>query len=673
MNPALVLIDVQNDFLRRPGIVPAPDILIRTLDHLVSQLRVAGVPVIHVHTLVNADGSDRMPHWKRDGYQACVAGTEGCLPPAALAPEPHDHLITKQFYSAFESPRLDAILQGAQIDTLIVAGLFTHGCVRASVLDAYARGYRVLVVADAVASNEPEHAAQSVQWLGNRAARFLAAADILVKVQGGAGAKQLSGTELTPNACINGEWRHNHASRHWTHRNPSDSNEVLCQVAVADVATVQRAAQTVRDALAAGTAPAPEDRLHIMQAWAERLLAQRTALAQLVVRETGKPLRDAEEEIDRAVSHIRSTARMVSERAQQALGQAGIFRTRDCAIGTVALVTPWNNPIAIPVGKLAPALLFGNGVVLKPALPTVRTTTAIVEALFEAGLPKPLLSVVFGDAETAQHLMRHPAVDAVSLTGSIETGVQASALCARLQKPLQAELGGNNAAIVMPDANLETVAALLAKSAYGFAGQRCTATRRFIVVRDDYELFVEQFLSAIEARVTGDPAAPGTEIGPLISRQHRARVSAAVEQALTNADGRLLCGGREPPDRRHGSWYQPTLIDNVPPRSPIVQQETFGPVAVIQRAGDLTGAIALCNGVSQGLVATLYSDDSKVQQTFTEQAEAGILRINPGSFEIHPDAPFGGWKASGMGPPEHGIWDAAFYSRAQALYGNTVE
>lgn len=669
MNPALVLIDMQNDFLRRPGIAPSPEILIRTIDHLVSQLRLAGVPVIHVHTRVNADGSDRMPHWKRDDYRACVEGTEGCLPPEALKPEPQDHLVSKQFYSAFESSCLDTILQDEQIDTLIVAGLFTHGCVRSSVLDAYARGYQVLVAADAVASNEPEHAEQSVQWLKHRAATFLASADVLKKLQSGTGTKQAPGAELTPNACINGEWLCDHAPRYWTHSNPSDSKEVLFQVAGANAVTVQKAAQTVNEALTTGTAPSFGDRLQIMQAWADRLLAQKALLAQLLVREIGKPLRDAEEEIDRAVANIRSTARMASERLQRAHRQQSTFFTSDRSMGTIALVTPWNNPIAIPIGKIAPALVFGNGVVLKPSLPTARTTTAFVEALFEAGLPKPLLSVVLGDAETAQHLMRHPAIDAVSLTGSSETGAQASALCARLQKPLQAELGGNNAAIVMPDTDIETVVSLLAKSAFGFAGQRCTATRRVIVVRSDYEVFIEQFVRAIENLVIGDPGDPETEIGPLISREHRAQVNAAVEQALTSSDGRLLCGGKEPPDWRQGSWYQPTLIDNVAPRAPIVQNETFGPVVVVQKASNITEAIALCNGVPQGLVATLYSKDREVQQVFAERAEAGILRINPDSFGIHPDAPFGGWKASGIGSPEHGVWDAEFYSRPQALYG----
>ena len=670
MNPALVLIDVQNDFLLRPGITPSRDILIQTLVHLLSQLRPTGIPVIHVHTLVKADGSDRMPHWKRNDCLACVEGTFGCLPPDALKPEPRDYLVTKQFYSAFESSRLDTILRDEQIDTLIVAGLFTHGCVRSSVLDAYARGYQVIVAADAVASNEHEHAEQSVLWLKDRAATFLESADILPILQGGSVTKRAPVAELTSNACINGEWVHDNEARHWIHRNPSDNKEILSHVAVADMLTVQRAAQTVKGALTAGTVPPFGDRFQIMQEWANVLMKKKALLVQLMVREIGKPLGDAEEEVDRAILNIRSTARMTCERLDSVCGQQGIFRTRDQSVGVVALVTPWNNPIAIPVGKIAPALLFGNGVVLKPSLPTTHTTTAIVEALFEAGLPKSLLSVVFGGAETAQQLIRNPDIDAVSLTGSSEAGVQVSALCSRLQKPLQAELGGNNAAIIMPDADLDAVAALIAKSAYGFAGQRCTATRRLIVVRDDYKGFVEQFLGAIEDLVIGYPGDHETGIGPLISREHRVQVNAAVEQALTNPGVRLLCGGKEPPEWHQGSWYQPTLIDNVAPQSEIVQKETFGPVVVIQKASDLTEAMALCNGVPQGLVATLYSEDIQTQQIFSRRAEAGILRINPGSFGIHPDAPFGGWKASGIGPPEHGVWDAEFYSRVQALYGN---
>ena len=671
MNPALLLIDVQNDFLQRPGIHPSPEILVQTLATLVSRLRQAGITVIHAHTRVRADGSDRMPHWIHNDYMACVDGTSGCLSPDVLMPVQQDYLVTKQFYSAFESPRLDAILKDEQVDTLVVAGLFTHGCVRSSVLDAYARGYRVLVAEDAVASNEPGHAGNSVKWLRKRAATFLSSDEIVASIQGQTTTKHVPAAGLAANACINGVWLHDNTQRHLIHRNPSDYNEILSSIRVADAVTVRESVQTVRGALDAGSMPPSGDRCEIMYAWADRLAQDKPRLVRLLAKEIGKPLTDAEEEVERAVSGIRSVARMASARLKPACSRSDRFCNRIRSVGSIALVTPWNNPIAIPAGKIAPALLFGNGVVFKPAVEAVQTTAAFIYALFDAGLPKDLISVVFGDSETAQQIMRHPDINAVSITGSVETGGQVSSLCSRLNKPLQAELGGNNAAIIMDDADLGTVVPLLVKSAYGFAGQRCTATRRIIAVRTDYEEFIERLIGTIGDLVTGDPADAETEIGPLISREHRLAVSKAVEQALECTAGRLLCGGEEPSGWHQGSWYLPTLIDNAGPDSQIVQNETFGPVVVIQKAGDLDEAIALCNGVPQGLVATLYSDDLQVQSSFASRAEAGILRINPRSFGIHPDAPFSGWKASGIGPPEHGVWDAEFYSRAQVLYGET--
>lgn len=671
MNPALLLIDVQNDFLQRPGIHPSPEILVKTLASFVSRLRRAGIPVIHAHTRVRANGTDRMPHWINNDYMACVDGTSGCLSPDVLMPEQQDYLVIKQFYSAFESPRLDAILKDEQVDTLVVAGLFTHGCVRSSVLDAYARGYRVLVAEDAIASDAPEHAEHSLQWLRKRAATLLSSDEILASIQAHTTTKQAPAAEQAANACIRGVWLHGNTQRHLNHRNPSDYSEILSSISVADAGTVRESVRTVRGALDTDSMPPTGDRCEIMHAWADRLAEEKPRLIRLLAKEIGKPLMDAEEEVERAVSGIRSATRVASARLRPACTRSDLFCNRLRSVGTIALVTPWNNPIAIPAGKIAPALLFGNGVVFKPAVEAVQTTAAIIDALFDAGLPKELLSVVFGDSETAQQIIRHPDINAVSITGSIETGGQVSTLCARLQKPLQAELGGNNAAIVMDDADLGTVVPLLVKSAYGFAGQRCTATRRVIAVRTDYEEILERLTGTIDNLVTGDPSDTETEIGPLISRKHRLAVSKAVEQALDSTGVRLLCGGEEPSGWHQGSWYLPTLIDNARPDSQIVQNETFGPVVVIQKAGDLDEAIALCNGVSQGLVATLYSEDLQVQNSFARRAEAGILRINPRSYGIHPDAPFSGWKASGIGPPEHGVWDAEFYSRAQVLYGET--
>lgn len=182
MKAALVLVDLQHDFLDRAGLVPPPEQLTAHVARLLSGCRMRRLPVIHVHTVVSPDGHDRMPHWIRSGTWTCVEGTPGAEAPAAVAPAAGEAVVRKPFFSGFGNPRLDQLLREASVDTVIVAGIYLHGCVRSTVLDAYERGYTVWVVEDATGSTEPEHAAQSRTWLATRAAEFLPTSAILARL-----------------------------------------------------------------------------------------------------------------------------------------------------------------------------------------------------------------------------------------------------------------------------------------------------------------------------------------------------------------------------------------------------------------------------------------------------------------------------------------------------------
>jgi acyl-CoA reductase-like NAD-dependent aldehyde dehydrogenase len=320
------------------------------------------------------------------------------------------------------------------------------------------------------------------------------------------------------------------------------------------------------------------------------------------------------------------------------------------------------------VGKLAPAIAFGNGVIWKPAHQAARSSLLVFECLREAGLPRDLVTLVFGDAETARALIAAAAVSAVSVTGSLQTGRSAAALCAHHAKPLQAELGGNNAAIVLADCDIEAQAEGFALAAFGFAGQRCTATRRFIVERGIEARFLAALLAAVAGLRVGDPEASATQVGPLISPEQRRRVSAALELAIAEG-GRMLCGGAAPAGLDAGCYLAPTVVSGLGPQAHLVREESFGPVAVVLPANDLEHAIELANDVEQGLVAGVFTHDPASRARCAEALEAGILNFAPGPLAVHPDAPFQGWKASGIGPPEHGIWDREFYARPQAVYG----
>lgn len=455
--------------------------------------------------------------------------------------------------------------------------------------------------------------------------------------------------------------------RRWVHRDPSHWSRVLGHVTIASAAEVDAAARRASDAATAWESRPVAERTAFLGAWSDRLADRADELAERMATEIGKPVADGRQEVARAVGLLRSTtASLQGADEWEACGDGVAARRRP--LGVVGVITPWNNPVAIPVGKLGPALALGNAVVWKPALPAPGTTAAVAEAVAASGLPDGLLNVVAGDAATARAVIAHPAVAAVSVTGSSATGVRAATSCARLLKPLQAELGGNNAAVVLAGADLDRAAADLATSAYSFAGQRCTAARRLIVERSVEDDFLDRFEAAVNAMEVGDPHHPATRVGPVISRRHQRRLSSQLAGARARG-GEVVFGGHVPAELSRGCFLRPALTRPAHVGDEVVGEETFGPLAVLLTADDFDHALRLCNDVRQGLVAALYSDDPAHQRRFLAGARAGSVKLNRPTVEVSPVAPFGGWKESGVGPPEHGRWDLDFYTRPQAVYG----
>jgi acyl-CoA reductase-like NAD-dependent aldehyde dehydrogenase len=220
---------------------------------------------------------------------------------------------------------------------------------------------------------------------------------------------------------------------------------------------------------------------------------------------------------------------------------------------------------------------------------------------------------------------------------------------------------------VLPGTHLDAAMEALAKSAFSYSGQRCTAIRRFIVEKSLYAEFERKLTEAVAALRVGPPEDAATDIGPLISRRHQARVRQAIVQALAGG-ARILIGGEVPEGKEQGCWLRPALLAGASADSSIVRDETFGPVAVIQQAQDLEDAIRIANCVPHGLVAGLVGGDAADEARFLASIQAGIIKLGPGALPVHPDAPFGGWKASGIGLPEHGYWDREFYARPQVVY-----
>jgi acyl-CoA reductase-like NAD-dependent aldehyde dehydrogenase len=330
---------------------------------------------------------------------------------------------------------------------------------------------------------------------------------------------------------------------------------------------------------------------------------------------------------------------------------------------------PWNNPIALPAAKTAAAVADGNGVVLAPSALSAGCAQLLHRTWCDAGLPRDLVQVVPGGASVGRAVVSHPGVDGVAITGSVAVGREVAAACARRGVPLQAELGGNNAAVVLADADLAADLPTLVRGAFSFAGQRCTAVRRLVVPRSTLPQVRVLIGDAVASVVVGDPAAEATDMGPLVSMAARDAVADAIEAAVARGAVVVARGtlpGSLPPD---DAWLAPAAVLVDDPRDPLVQQETFGPVLVVQPADDLDEAIALANGVDHGLLMAVVGRSSEAIARVVDAARVGIVSVGAAPPAIHPDAPFGGWKASGFGPPEHGEWDRWFFGRVQAVYG----
>jgi acyl-CoA reductase-like NAD-dependent aldehyde dehydrogenase/isochorismate hydrolase len=605
---------------------------VRNASRLLGGARDRGLRVVHVLTSIDPDADDRMPHWKALGVRRCVRGTPGQRPPAGLLPKTGEPVVEKTFFSAFSVAEMPAAVAGS--NTLWIAGVHLHGCVRATALDAYARGFDVWIAEDAVGSDDPLHAAVTRRYLDGRAARFAPVDELLARLGG-------------PHSLALSVAAPQEPRRH--------------------SAGGARPSSAARRAAPAWGAAAPEERAAPLTALAERFEAETPALARAMASELGKPVALGEAEVRRTAELLRRASALRLPAPARA-GAGSSFRR--VPLGVVAIVSPWNNPLAIPWGKIGPALALGNTVVWKPAPAATRLAERSLDVAHDAGLPESVVTLVPGDRRAAAAVMSDPGIDAVSISGSSAAGWAAQEICARRRIPLQAELGGNNAAIVWEGADLPQAADRIARGAFSFAGQRCTANRRVIAHTNLLAELVERLTSAAATLAWGDPFDPSTRIGPLVSEEARDRVADAVEAAAASGARLLLPHTLVP--RGPGAWYPPTIVLGAPHESPIVQEETFGPVLVVEAAADFDEAVRLANGVRQGLVAALFAGPGTWREAFQSAAMAGVLKWNASTDDADADAPFGGWKASGLGPPEHGPGDIEFYSRLQAVYDGAL-
>lgn len=445
---------------------------------------------------------------------------------------------------------------------------------------------------------------------------------------------------------------------------PTDPERVLATAPLGDADAVDAAVAAARAAFPAWRdAPGPE-RAARLHAFARSLEQGAVGLAHLIATEVGKPVVEAEGEVARAVA----LARYYAAEAVHPSGTVIPAQTPDTfqlaldePLGVVGLITPWNFPLAIPLWKALPALAYGNTVVLKPSELSPLLGDMIASSTAEAHFPAGVFNVVHGDGAAGSALVEHPDVRAVSFTGSRAVGTRIAAACAARGVRCQAEMGGKNAAIVLADADLDRAAALVAAGAFRFAGQKCTATSRVIVVDSVREAFLKRLAAAAAAIRPGHPLERETLAGPLISAEAVAR----AEQAMAAHPAPELWGG-EVPDRP-GHWCRPRVVAVPEAMHPLAQEELFAPVLAVLAARDLDDAIVQANATPFGLSATCFTRDLHAAARYARRIEVGLVRINGDTTGVDLHAPFGGVKGSSYGPREQGQAARAFYTESRTL------
>jgi aldehyde dehydrogenase (NAD+) len=396
-------------------------------------------------------------------------------------------------------------------------------------------------------------------------------------------------------------------------------------------------------------------------------------LTALVSREAGKVLveagGDVQEAVDMATFVAGQGRRAWGETVPSELGAKLCWTTRQ-PVGVVGMITPWNFPVAIPSWKVFPALLAGNGVVIKPSEHAPACCEAFVAACVEAGVPSDLVQVVHGFAEPAAALASHPGVRAVSFTGSVATGRQVgSAAMASGPRLVSLELGGKNAMVVRADADLDLAVDGAIFGAFGTSGQRCTSTSRLIVHPDVAGELVGRIVERAEALVLGDPQQPSTDVGPVVTASAADRIGAWVATAVDEG-ATVACGGeaRKVEGCTDGAFFAPTVLTGVRPDHAVARDEVFGPVLSVLEVADLDEALSVVNSVPYGLSAAVYTRDINAALHAVDHIDTGIVYVNAPTIGAEIPLPFGGTKHTGNGFREAGTRGIEQFSEVKTVY-----
>ncbi|MGR3591001.1 MAG: aldehyde dehydrogenase family protein [Limimaricola soesokkakensis] len=454
-------------------------------------------------------------------------------------------------------------------------------------------------------------------------------------------------------------------------RNPANTDEIVGLYARASKDDAKRAIAAARAAFPAWSRSGPQQRHDLLKKVSDTIAARAEELGELLAREEGKTFAEAKGEVMRASQvfgfFAGETLRQTGDAIDSVRPGVEVMVQRE-ALGVIGLITPWNFPIAIPAWKIAPALAYGNCVVLKPADLTPGCAWALAEILHEAGVPEGVFNLVMGrGSEVGAEILDNPEIDAVSFTGSVETGRMVAEKCVAQMKKVQLEMGGKNPLVVLDDADLDTAVNCALNGAFFSTGQRCTASSRLIVTEGIHDRFVEALTEKLRALKVGDPMDGAVHIGPVVDEnqleQNKRYVKIGQEEGAT-----LVCGGEVIEGATPGHFMTPALFTGTTNEMRINREEIFGPVATVIKVADYDEALHVANDTDFGLSAGICTTSLSRAAHFRRHAEAGMVMVNLPTAGVDYHTPFGGRKGSSYGPREQGQYAREFYTTVKTTY-----
>ncbi|WP_223881781.1 aldehyde dehydrogenase family protein [Niallia endozanthoxylica] len=471
---------------------------------------------------------------------------------------------------------------------------------------------------------------------------------------------------------IGGEWRNSIDESLKEHKNPANPSQIIGYTVSASAEEVNEAVIHAKLAFQEWKQLSPVGRGEILRKAADLLEAQSQDIAETATKEMGKRLAEMKGEVLRGAAILRYYAqegmRKLGEVLPSANSQNTLYSMR-VPLGVISVITPWNFPVAIPIWKIAPALVYGNTVVWKPSQETGITAVKIASIFEQAGLPAGVLNLINGSGEIVGNaLVEHSETAAITFTGSNRVGRELASKAVAQNKKYQLELGGKNPVIVLEDADLDLAAKLTVEGAMKQTGQRCTATSRVYVEQSVYDTFVEKLIGNVSQITVGDGLDEAVTMGPVASKKQFETVTSYIKKGIEEG-AELLYGGQTlyDPSYNGGYFIEPTIFSQVTNEMTIAREEIFGPVLAVIKVGDYTEALAQANDTIYGLSASLFTTNLNKAFDFIKNSEVGMVQINGETGGAEPQAPFGGMKESSSGTREQGQAAMEFFTAYKTI------